>query len=192
MNRFESFEEKIESRLCNIEKNVRSMLENQNKIGQKLIRIETVINSGASQQINVLADDEGILHWGGPCSSTATPSSSFNLGAPPPPSTTGKPVTPHKIKTALNPQIIGRIKECACSRMNFVKNLFFKIYDYPHLANKNVNGTHGKEGLDPDVVTYIRYLAFHEFPLDAGEDASEKWKECVTATNRGISDRQTK
>ena len=175
------------------------VLEILNKIGSLEKKVEEqnsmlksihkkICTCTSSNSTAVIFDENGILCVPSTSTGGTTSSGSHTSGATPT-RTTG---TPLKVKSYLNIEAVWDIKQYSVSRKNFVKNLIFTIFDVDFLKTRNCNGSGGKEAIDPVVLTYVRHLAFSEFPLKAEETRSKEWKECVTATNRAISDANTK
>jgi len=70
--------------------------------------------------------------------------------------------------------------------------MFWNSNSEKFLFAKNVNSNVTKEGFDRDVLDYVRHLVITTWPMPEGKSPQQVWQDCVSGTNRAISDRNSK
>ena len=90
-------------------------------------------------------------------------------------------MTPEKVKERLTGQHLKQLKLFARSRKIFAKLLFFTVFDYNYLQGRTVHGSGKKQGMDEDVVEYLKHLVLTTFPVAAGLSSAAAWQECINA-----------
>ena len=73
-----------------------------------------------------------------------------------------------------------------------MKLLFFTVFDYNYLQGRTVHGSAKKQGMDKDLVEFLKHLVLTAFPIAAGLSSAAAWQECINAIHRAISDAKTK
>jgi hypothetical protein len=190
--------------LKKIDTDLGSVLSNQEVIFKKITSIEQHINNEKSKNVNqraqghaVIVGNDGILNWQEeelPLVSVQQNNDSDNEDtmhvqqAAANQSVSGKPETPKKIKLKFTPATIPQLKAKSVSQQNFAKKLFFEIYGFDYLKTRNVRGDSKKDGLDPDVIDYVKYIVLNAY-LTPESESRKVWQDCISATNRAISDK---
>ena len=80
----------------------------------------------------------------------------------------------------------------SCSRRNFAVLLIRKLVGKEVMRYSNVNGR-GKERINPDIITYVKAMAFEYYPCQPGEEKKE-WANCIISIDESCRrlNKQTK